>query len=287
MLQYQREELAARCIKALLQSKPVAPTVLLVDACSPDGSGDRLHRRFPQIEYLALTENLGYAGGNNAGIAYALERGATKLLVLNDDAEVSPDTLALLEAALDADPQASIAAPTVFYERLGGPICWAGGDLDKVKAIGSPQPRDAGRTPDAQGPSSIRHPSSVSFVSGCCLLFRADALRSAGPFDASYWSYGEDVELSLRHVRAGWRLLWVPAAQAVHHTAYPEPPAAAWKIRLRDRNRRRMVRRHYGAGDRVRFALWFYPTRVLRGLGYLARGDWARLKAIWQGATER
>lgn len=302
MLQYQREALAARCLEALLQSRPVAPTVLLVDACSPDGSGARLHRRFPQVEYLGLTENLGYAGGNNAGIEYALARGATKVLVLNDDAEVLPETLALLEEALDADPGASAAAPTIYFGAVGGPICWAGGELDRLRALGTAQPRKrAGRAscPPPSSPSvflpppplpppprsSPPHPSS--FLSGCCMLLRATALHSAGAFDASYWSYGEDVELSLRHTKAGWRLLWVPAAQAVHHTAYPEPEAPAWKIRLRDRNRRRMVRAHYSAMERWAFALWFYPTRLLRGLGYALRGDWARLAAIWRGATER
>lgn len=283
MLQYQREALAARCLEALLQSRPVAPTVLLVDACSPDGSGERLHARFPQVEYLGLTENLGYAGGNNAGIEYALARGATKILVLNDDAEVLPDTLALLEAALDADPGASAAAPTIYFGAVGGPICWAGGELDRLRALGTAEGRRGGTAEARRGGSA---PQPASFVSGCCLLLRASALRAAGAFDGSYWSYGEDVELSLRHAKAGWRLLWVPEAEAVHHTAYPEPEAAAWKIRLRDRNRRRMVRAHYSAGERVAFALWFYPTRLLRGLGYLLRGDWARLAAIWRGATE-
>lgn len=284
MLQYQREELAARCLEALLASVPAAPRVVLVDACSPDGSGERLHARFPQVDYLGLTENVGYAGGNNAGIEYALARGATKILVLNDDAELLPGTVALLEAALDADPGASMAAPTISFGAVGGPICWAGGSLDRLRALGTAQPRERGRETAFAGGGA---PSAVTFVSGCCVMMRAEALRKAGAFAAEYWSYGEDVELSLRHAKAGWRLLWVPAAQAVHHTAYPEPEAAAWKIRLRDRNRRRMVRAHYSAGERAAFALWFFPTRVLRGLGYALRGDWARLRALWQGATER
>ncbi|HRN53880.1 MAG TPA: glycosyltransferase family 2 protein, partial [Gemmatimonadaceae bacterium] len=206
MLHYQREQIAARCLEALLASAPEPPRVLLVDACSPDGSGERLRARFPRVDYLGLRENLGYAGGNNAGIAYALERGATKVLVLNDDAEVFPDTIAQLEAALDADPQASLAAPTIYFERPGGPIFWAGGEFDVKRALGTPQPTAA--------PSHVtRHPSPVSFVSGCVLLIRKESLERSQAFAADYWSYGEDVELSLRHRRDGWRLLWVPTAQ--------------------------------------------------------------------------
>jgi len=277
VLNYCREALAAQCVEALERSQPKPPRILIVDNASPDGGGERLHARFPQHDYLQTGANLGYAGGNARGIEWALGAGGTRILVINDDAEVTADTLALLEAALDADPKAAMAGPTIVYDDASQSLCWAGGTLDVKRALGTVmgEPAQLGETA-----------SECGFVSGCCFLVRAEVVRALGSFDPSYFSYGEDVELSLRYGRAGWRLLWVPEAHVVHHTVWPEPPIAPWKLALRDRNRRRMVRAHYTTGERMRFAVWFWSSRVVRLMQYALTADVARLRAQWRGMTE-
>lgn len=274
VLNYCRESLAVRCIEALARSVPRAPRILIVDNQSPDGSGERLRARFPQHDYLQTGANLGYAGGNARGIEWALAAGAARILVINDDAEVSPRAVGLLEAALDADANAAMAGPTIVYDDAARSLCWAGGMIDITRALGTM----AG--PPAHVGEEAR---ACGFVSGCCVMLRAEAVKRLGAFEASYFSYGEDVELSLRYARAGWRLLWVPEAHVVHHSPWPEPAIAPWKLTLRDRNRRRMVRTHYSLGERVRFAAWFYPSRVVRLAQYALHGDWARLAAQWRG----
>jgi GT2 family glycosyltransferase len=59
--------------------------VVLVDNGSPDGSGKRLSQDFPEIVYVPLKDNMGYAVGNNAGMRLALERGADFVFLLNFD----------------------------------------------------------------------------------------------------------------------------------------------------------------------------------------------------------
>jgi len=274
VLNYCRESLATQCVEALAQSVPTPPRILIVDNQSPDGSGERLRAHFPQHDFLQTGANLGYAGGNAKGMQWALAQGATRILVINDDAEVDASTVALLEAALDAEPKAAMAGPTISYDDAAQSLCWAGGTLDVKRALGTM----------ADEPAQLGEQSrECGFVSGCCVMLRAEVVRQLGGFEASYFSYGEDVELSLRYARAGWRLLWVPEAHVVHHTPWPEPPIAPWKLTLRDRNRRRMVRAHYTAGERVSFAVWFWPTRAARLVQYAVRGDWARLRAQWRG----
>jgi GT2 family glycosyltransferase len=278
VLNYCRESLAVQCIEALERSVPVAPRILIVDNQSPDGSGERLRARFPQHDYLQTGANLGYAGGNAQGMQRALAAGARYLLVINDDAEVSPTTVAALEGALDADPKAAMAGPTISYDDAARSLCWAGGTIDIKRALGTM----------AGPPAEVGEQSrACGFVSGCCVMLRAEAVRALGGFEASYFSYGEDVELSVRYARAGWRLLWVPETHVVHHTPWPEPPIAPWKLTLRDRNRRRMVRRHYTLGERVSFAVWFYPSRVVRLAQYLFTLDFARVAAQWRGMAQR
>lgn len=274
VLNYCREALAAQCVEALARSVPTPPRILIVDNQSPDGSGERLRTRFPQHDFLQTGANLGYAGGNAKGMEWALAAGATRLLVINDDAEVNTQTVALLEGALDADPKAGMVGPTIVYDDAAQSLCWAGGTLDVKRALGT----IAG--PPAQLGESARE---CGFVSGCCVMIRAEAVRELGGFEASYFSYGEDVELSVRYARAGWRLLWVPEAHVVHHTPWPEPEIAPWKLTLRDRNRRRMVQAHYTLGERVSFAVWFWPSRCVRLMQYAITGDWARFQAQWRG----
>ena len=86
---------------------------------------------------------------------------------------------------------------------------------------------------------------------------------------------------------AGRRLLYAPAAR-VRHRAPPRGalPSAA-RIRLRERNRRRVVRLHYRGLDAARFAAWFYPTRVLLMAGYAMRGELIRARAVWRGMVEK
>jgi GT2 family glycosyltransferase len=277
VLNYCREALATQCVEALARSVPT-PRILIVDNQSPDGSGERLRARFPQHDFLQTGANLGYAGGNARGMEWALAAGATRILVINDDAEVDAATVGLLEAALDADPGAAMAGPTIVYDDAAQSLCWAGGTLDVKRALGTM----------ADAPAELGEQSrECGFVSGCCVMLRGEAVRQLGGFDASYFSYGEDVELSVRYARAGWRLLWVPEANVVHHTPWPEPPIAPWKLALRDRNRRRMVRAHYTTGERVSFAVWFWPTRVVRLLQYALAFDVARVRAQFRGMIER
>jgi GT2 family glycosyltransferase len=254
---------------------------LVVDNLSGDGSFERLQARFPMVEFLQTGANLGYAGGNNRGIEWALERGAARVLVLNDDAEVLPGCLGTLEAALDADPRAAMAAPLLLHEGSEARIWWAGGRWDWLRVLGH---HDGFGQPLSQF-ALPRGPTAVSFVSGCCVLFRAEALRRDGAFREDFGSYVEDLELSRRYARGGWRLLFVPDARALHKVAYPEGAPAAWKIERRDTNRRRVAVEHLSVLQRAAFWPLFVATRLARFVQYALQGDRARAAAILRGLT--
>jgi GT2 family glycosyltransferase len=284
VLHYQREAHTAVCVEALAASKPVAPRILIVDNNSGDGSAERLRAKFPQHDFLQTVENLGYAGGNARGSQWALAEGAEFVLVINDDAEVEPSTVATLVAALESHPRAAAVGPTIRFDDAARSICWAGGDLDLLRALGTPTPRGTPAVHPA-GVGGRPEVRSCTFLSGCCFLVRAAVLRELGTFREEFFAYAEDVELSLRFTRGGWGLLHAPSTTVVHHTPYPEPTPAPWKIAFRDFNRRRLVASHYSFAERVRFALWFYPTRVALMLRYAIGLDFLRAGAIGLGMT--
>jgi hypothetical protein len=249
---------------------------MLVDNGSHDGSGDRLHERFPAVDYLQTGVNLGYAGGNNRGIERALGAGAEYLLILNNDTVVDADCVANLVRASESTG-APVVAPLILYFDEPNRVWYGGGAFSRLRALGK-------HSLENELVDSAQTRSPATFVCGCCFLIRADVVRRVGGFDESFFAYVEDVELSVRLHKAGVAMLYEPSARVLHRVR-PDDVSSPFQIRQRDRNRRRLVRRHYDAFSRLGFALWFYPTRVAHLLRYSAQRDWSRARAIVDGAV--
>ncbi len=275
VLTYCNEAEAAACLESLGKSDYDALTVLLVDNASPDGSGDRLHARFPATSFLKAAVNGGYTAGNNRGIEWALARGSEYLLVLNDDTEIDPECVSRLVRAAEDTGAAAVAPQILYYDEPN--IVWYGGGTVSPTRV---QPTHFLENLPSD-PTQQRMP--VTFVCGCCFLIRADVLRAVGVFDERFFTYVEDVELSMRLTRAGYSLLYEPSARVLHRIGRAAPPTPN-QIRLRDKNRRRVVARHYGIIERFRFAAWFYPTRMVHLVRYVATADWRRARALLEGA---
>lgn len=274
-----QEEITAACIDSLLASDYPALTTLLIDNASFDGSGERLRDRYPGIAYLNTGGNLGYAGGNNRGMAYALERGADHVLVLNNDTIVEPDCISRLVATAGAEPKVGLVAPKILYFDLPDHVWFAGGDFSPAKAIGIHR-REMERDDAGEPPRT----DPITFATGCCFLMPAGVVRSAGMFEESFFMYCEDVELSLRVARAGYRLLYQPAARLYHRQPPGVPDSSPFQIRHRDRNRRRVARMHLTPAQRLRFYAFFYPSRAVRFTQYVMRRRWQHAAAIVEGA---
>lgn len=281
VLMYGGEEVTIACIESLLAQDYPALRVLLVDNASPDGGGLRVRARFPDIVYLNTGANLGYTGGNNRGIQYALERGAEYLFVLNNDTVVERNCVSVLVGSANNRQGVGMIAPKILFFDEPSKIWYGGGDFSVTKAVG-----DHRRQLEPDTPDEAARLEPVSFVTGCAFLMPAQAATELSGFAEDFFIYCEDVELSVRAGRAGYRMYYQPAARVYHHEKLASNPTP-WQIRLRDRNRRRLVRRHYTALDRLRFAAWFYPTRVVRCAQYLLRGDFLRARAIVAGAVEQ
>lgn len=285
ILNWNAERDTAACIESFLGQRDVATKILLVDNASADGSGDRLRARFPSVSYLQTGANLGYAGGNNRGIDWAVGDGAEWILVVNNDTVAEPDCVRRLVDGAIGEPRLAAVAPLIV--RFDDPtlVWFAGGRFDRVRAVGvhDGEGRPAEQVMAEQGDGW--RPST--FLTGCCLLLRPAALEQVGAFPDDFFAYGEDVELCLRLRQAGWLLGWVPSARLAHRVPPRGAPPRPDQIRLRDRNRRRLVRRHYGAGWRILFALWFWPTRLMHLVQYALGGERGRAAAIVAGMRER
>lgn len=273
VLNWCNERDTVTCVRTLLAQRPAAPRILIVDNASPDDSGARIASRFPDLPYLQTGTNGGYAGGNNAGIEWALAHGSQWVLVLNNDTECEPSMIAELLAAAERHARAGALSPWIGLASDPTRPWFAGGRIDITGRLGVHE----------QYATECLSP----FLSGCAMLLRADVLRTVGAFDESFGSYVEDVDLCWRIAQAGWACWYVPSARMTHKAPAVDVTPTPRQIALRDRNRRRFASKHLGAVARLRFSAWFYATRLLLATRYLLAGDAARTAAIARGAFGR
>jgi GT2 family glycosyltransferase len=203
------------CLESLKSNDYPNYQVVIID----NGSKEKPVVPSPEIKIIYNQENLGFAGGNNIGIKYALEQGADYVLLLNNDTVVSDDFLTKLVKAGESDREIGLLGPKIyFYPMTGQPdkakekIWFAGGQVNWLYNKGQMRgwgEKDNGQydQPDIQ---------ETEYVTGCCLLIKREAVKKIGLMPEEYFLYYEDTDWSLAAQKAGSKCVFVPAARIWH-----------------------------------------------------------------------
>ncbi len=189
-----------------LQQQTLPHRVIVVDNASTDGTCAFLRERWPDVQVVACSENIGFGKAANAGVAAANSR---TIVLLNNDTVCTPTFLERLVEALDPPHGVVMAAPVLV--RLGneGRIDTAGIVVDRSlhgfnHLYGEPVGILAADPPDPLAPC------------GGAAAFDRAAFRELGGFDPAFFAYLEDVDLGIRCVARGWRCRLAPTAIAIH-----------------------------------------------------------------------
>lgn len=184
--------------------------IVVVDNASTDGSEAILRERLHDVEIIQSGANLGFAGGNNVGIRYALKSGADYVWLLNNDAEAAPEALAELVEAMEGNANVAMAGSKIFLHHDSQRLQFAGGLWEKgrlrLRMLGANQ-LDLGQFDERCERDS---------VSGCSMLVRASTIQDIGLMDESYFLYWEDTEWCARARQKGYRILFVPKSHVWH-----------------------------------------------------------------------
>lgn len=197
------------CIDSL-QSQSVDCRIIVVENASTDGSLEFIQKTYPSVEVLPQKQNLGFAGGVNAGIRNALKDGFGFVALLNNDAVAHNDWLKHLLESLRADDTIGIATCKLM-DADGAHIDSTG---EQHTTWGLPYPRNRG----AETKEAHNKPEEVFGASGGASLYRASMLKEIGLFDEDFFAYYEDVDISFRAQLADWKVLYEPKAEAYHAT---------------------------------------------------------------------
>jgi GT2 family glycosyltransferase len=205
---HNRSDLLRACLNAVVQHCPPATQVIVVDDGSAGRAGSLVAAGFPGIEIVRLHRQQGFCAAANAGIARAE---APVIEMLNDDTEVTAGW-ADAALALFRNQAVGAVAPLVLRWPDGRWIDSAG---DRYYLGGVAGKRGHGE-PLGQGYLSSKR---VFGASASSAFYRRDALARVGAFSESFGAYFEDVDLSFRLNRAGYRVVYEPASRILHHVS--------------------------------------------------------------------
>jgi len=168
-------------------------------------------KELPSVVILPQATNLGFAGGNNVGIRWALEKDFDFVYLHNQDGFMTSGALAPLVRAMESDSKIAFAQSLILlhpetdlinnagnsFHYLGFGFC----DLYKVKRSAVELPRV----------------KEIAYASGAACLVRAEAMRAAGLLDEDFFLYHEDLEWSFRLRARGYRVALVTDSLFYHH----------------------------------------------------------------------
>lgn len=208
---FNQVDLTLACLASLEKLSYLAADVLIVDNASSDGTVEQVQQQFPQAAVMASGENLGYAGGNNLGLRYALEHDYAYALLLNNDTEVAPDFVTQLVDICEQDGTVAAAGPkTFFFDRPN--VLWAAGGCIDWRAGG----RTSMRGFNEADTGLFNQVEDVDFAPGCALLVRLATVADVGLLDERFGMYYEETEWCVRMKRAGHRVVYVPTSKVWH-----------------------------------------------------------------------
>lgn len=198
---------------ACLESVPKDHEVIVVDNGSRDGSPDAIAAKFPNVRLIRNAANLGFARAVNQAMDVAKGK---YFLLLNNDARLSPEAVDLLRAHLEANPDVGMIAPQLLHEdgrkqhSFDNFPSLATAFLNKsLLRIFMPSKFPSKR-------QEFTEPRDVESVIGACMMVRREVVERIGPLDEAYFLFLEETDWCLRCRRAGYRVVFLPAAKVVH-----------------------------------------------------------------------
>ncbi len=265
-----REDLLA-CLDAIRATHPeeVEGEVLVLDNASDDGSAEAVRAWIAGAgafgETVRLVERERRAGkAENDSLLLREARGELCLL-LNEDSELRPGATEALIGALDENPKAAVAGAQLYAPSGEELACaWRlpglGTSLAQALFLHRRLVTESGG--DAQ--------REVGWVQSSAMLVRRDAAAEVDYLDPRFFVYSDETDFEKRLRDAGWTVLFVPAAEAVHHEQLAtDRSAGSRRVTEFHRGRDTYMRKHHGraaaALARV-LSAWSYVPRAVAAL---------------------
>ncbi len=257
------------CLASLRRIHYADFEMIVVDNDSSDFSPAQIRTIFPEVKVIETGRNLGFAGGCNEGIRYALSEGSDFVWLLNNDTTVDPLALHALIDKAQADPDLGAIGSAIYFmnnpQRLQA---WGGGSINFW----------LGRS------RHFLHPvtdDSLDFITGASMLIPRGAIEQVGLLDESFFMYWEDADYCFRLRDAGWKIGVAAESRVLHKGSASIGKGSVTLDRYFNASAIRFFNKHARTPAIPRWA-----GLTLRVGKRVMACDWERARAVWTGIIE-
>lgn len=240
ILNWNGKEDTVECLESLRGISYADTATIVVDNGSTDGSAAYIKERYPHVALVETGRNLGYAGGNNAGISYAMASFRPGyILLLNNDTVVDRDFLSELVRVAGSDDDTGIVGPKVcFYSdpnkinAAGARMVW---HLGIAKNIGTGQYDD----------DRFNTEREVDCIYGCGFLIKSKVIEEVGQLDERFFILLEETDWCIRVGKAGYKIIYAPASVIYHKEGVSGRKQSHVSVYYSHRNRLLLIKKNY------------------------------------------
>lgn len=243
-------ELLRRCLASIPGSAPGRSVeIVVVDNGSTDGSVAAVRREFPHVVLITNEANVGFTAANNQ--ALAMTRG-NAVLLLNPDAELGAGALETMLAFLETNPNVGVVGPRLRYpdgrtqssrRRFPTPIT----GLIESTIVQQWWPNCPVLSSYYVLDRDDDEIQDVDWLYGACLLVRREVVDTVGGFDERFFMYSEELDWCRRIRDHGWRVVYVPSAEVVHHEGRSSEQNLARRAQNFNESKCRYFEKHHGS----------------------------------------
>ncbi len=249
---------------------------IVVDNGSAASSLEEDVKAFPKVKFLRSDENLGFAGGNNIGLALCE---GEYIFLINNDTELPADFLNELIPFVDNSTNLGALSPRIIYHDEPDLIQYAGStEMNKVTirsfGVGFRE-KDQGQYNDIR---------KTPFTHGAAMLVPRKVLDIVGPMREDYFLYYEELDWCERIRQAGFDIWYYGPTFLWHKESVSTGRNSPFKTYYVNRNRLLFARRNYDAKTRVLNYLYYSFIALPKNiLSFLLKGEVQQAKAFWRG----
>ena len=250
------------CLSSVLKQTYENFDVILVDNGSHDGSCEFMENAYPQVKLIKLSENTGFAKGNNIGIKEAFrDEDIMYIALLNNDTKVDIHWLSEMVKVAEENESIGMCSCKIFL-----------GETDTIQNIANYITRDGSGGSLLFGKADNNKYSrnmEVFCPCGAAVLYKRKMLEQIGLFDEDFFSYFEDLDLGWRGRLNGWKCIYVANAIVYHYHSKTYGAASPFKAYYIERNRIWFIIKNFPA----KHLLLSLPCSIMRYFS-LAKNAW-------------
>lgn len=269
IVNYNVEHFLEQCLNSVLAAKQdFAIEVLVVDNNSVDGSLEMMATKFPQITLIANKDNRGFSKANNQGIRIAK---GEYILLLNPDTVVESDTFSKTIAFMDAHPDAGglgvkmLDGKGDFLPESKRGLPTPAAAFYKMFGLSKLFPRSKRFASYHQGHLSNDEIHEIEVLSGAFMLMRKSVLDKVGLLDEDFFMYGEDIDLSYRIIKAGYKNYYFPETRIIHYKGESTKKNTVNYVYVFYNAMVIFAKKHYSAKNARAFSFLINSAIVFRG----------------------